>query len=74
MSHYCFALLAFDCYVIQHSRMSMCFDVCNKLCRPLLLSHDITSLRELLHYQSHVLTSENTFQHEIKNYTQRANE
>ena len=32
MSRYCFALLAFDCYVIQHSRMTACWNVCNKLC------------------------------------------
>ena len=32
MSRCCFALLAFDCYVIQHSRMNACLDVCNKLC------------------------------------------
>ena len=27
-----FALLAFYCYVIQHSRMTASLDVCNKLC------------------------------------------
>ena len=32
MSRYCFALLAFDCYVIQHSRMKVCLDVGNELC------------------------------------------
>ena len=31
-----FALLAFDCYVAQHSRMNTCFYVCNKLCVVLL--------------------------------------
>ena len=32
MSCFCFALLTFDRYVIQHSRMNACLYVCNKLC------------------------------------------